>query len=92
MDSRLLESAKKGKKRSGQKDLINYLQGKRLTQRQAIRGKCYDCQGMGEASECDSEECVLFPYSPYKISTDPTFKGNGDVENDKRPPEPGVER
>lgn len=70
MDTRLLESARRGKRRAGRKDLIDYLQGKRLTQRQAIRAKCYDCNGMGELSDCDIEDCSLFGYSPYKkIST-----------------------
>lgn len=78
MEETLLESAKKGKKRAGQGDLIKYLQGKRLTQRQAIKAHCYDCNGMGELSECDNSECSLFPYSPYKIPTDPTFKSDGE--------------
>ena len=80
MQVTLLESAKKGKKRAGQSDLIKHLLGKRLTQKQAIKAHCYDCSGMGESSECDNAECSLFPYSPYKIPTDPTFKGNGEVK------------
>ena len=67
MDERLLESAKKGTKRAGQKDLINHLQGKKLTQRQAIKAKCYDCNGMGEQGNCNIEGCPLLPYSPYRI-------------------------
>jgi hypothetical protein len=66
MTEDLLRSAKHGTKRAGQKDLINYLEGKRLTQRQAIKAKCYNCNGMGEQSSCDTEECPLLPHSPYK--------------------------
>ena len=65
-DERLLVSAKSGKKRAGQKDLINHLSGKRLTQRESIRAKCYDCNGMGEVGDCIDEDCPLHPYSPYK--------------------------
>ena len=65
MDGRLLASARKGHKRAGQKDLINHLQGKRLTQRQAIKAKCYDCSGMGEDPDCENDECSLFNFSPY---------------------------
>ena len=65
----LLESAKSGKKRKGQTFLIKHLEGKRLTQRQAIGARCYDCDGMGESGECDTKECSLHPYSPYAIST-----------------------
>jgi len=62
----MLESARKGKKRTGQKHLVNHLQGKRITRSQAIKAKCYDCNGMGEFSTCEDSECSLFPYSPYK--------------------------
>jgi len=65
MDELLLASARRGNKRAGQRDLINHLQGKRLTQRQAIKAHCYDCQGMGEDPICDNDECSLSPYSPY---------------------------
>ena len=62
----MLKSAKNGTSRAGKSDLIKYLTGKRLTQRQAIRAKCYDCSGMGEINECDINTCSLFPYSPYR--------------------------
>ena len=68
IDEELLASAKSGKKKSGRGDLVKYLQGKRLTQRQAIRAKCYDCNGMGEETYCDIEGCSLLPYSPYRAS------------------------
>lgn len=62
----LLKSAKGGKLRKGQKNLINYLQGQRLTRNQAIQAKCYDCDGMGESGICDLDECSLYPYSPFR--------------------------
>ena len=65
MDHQLFRSAVNGKKRAGQKDLLDYLNGKKLTQRKAIRAKCYDCDGMGESGKCDIDTCSLFPYSPY---------------------------
>jgi len=66
-DTRMLESARKGKKKTGQKDLINHLLGKRLTRTQAIKAKCYDCNGMGEINTCESDDCSLYPYSPYRV-------------------------
>lgn len=63
----LLESTKKGTRRAGQGDLINHLNGKRVTRRQAIRAKCYDCNGMGESGTCDDKECPLSAYSPYAV-------------------------
>jgi hypothetical protein len=65
LDERMLESAQSGKKRAGQTALIKHLQDGRLTQRQCIAAKCYDCNGMGEQDDCDMAGCSLFPYSPY---------------------------
>lgn len=62
----LLKSAKGGKLRKGQKNLINYLQGQRLTRNQAIQAKCYDCDGMGDSGVCEVERCSLYPYSPFR--------------------------
>ena len=66
MDRDLLESAKGGKRRMGQTFLVKYLTGGKLTQRQSIKAKCYDCDGMGETGQCDLVECPLFPYSPFQ--------------------------
>ena len=61
----LLESAKSGKRRDGQVVLIKHLEGRRLTRSQAIRAKCYDCDGMGDSGVCGLVECSLYPFSPY---------------------------
>jgi hypothetical protein len=67
MDDRMLRSARAGTMRVGKGDLIKHLLGKRLTQREAIRAKCYDCNGMGEENTCDLDTCSLHPYSPYGL-------------------------
>jgi hypothetical protein len=67
MNERMLQSAKSGTRRVGKLDLIAHLQGKRLTRKQAIKAKCYECNGMGEQADCDMEDCSLFPYSPFKV-------------------------
>ena len=61
----LLKSAKKGKKRAGRRELIKHLEGTRITRGQAIKAKCYDCNGMGEFGDCDMVGCPLLPFSPY---------------------------
>ena len=61
----MLESAKRGKCRAGKNGLIKHLTGKYLTRKQAIRAKCYDCDGMGETGKCDIGTCSLYPFSPY---------------------------
>jgi hypothetical protein len=65
IDKDMLESARNGSGRKGQTNLIKYLEGGRLTQRQAIQAKCYDCNGMGESAECSTESCALWPYSQF---------------------------
>ena len=72
----ILQSAKSGKLRKGKKELIKYLNGDRLTRNEAIKAKCYDCNGMGESGVCDTNSCALWPYSPFgkRISTVGTFK------------------
>ena len=65
----ILESAKSGNRKAGQAFLIKHLEGKRLTKQQAIRAKCYDCDGMGESGECDLRECPLYPYSSFAVGT-----------------------
>ena len=62
-------SAEQGKGRAGKLDMLNYLAGKRLTRRYAIRAKCYDCDGMGETGQCEITTCSLYPFSPYKEKT-----------------------
>jgi hypothetical protein len=65
LDEELYASAKSGTKRRGKLELIKHLEGKRLTVSEAVKAKCYDCDGMGESGECDMESCSLFPYSVY---------------------------
>jgi len=61
----MLHSAINGKKRAGKTDFIKYLKGARLTRSQAIKAKCYDCDGMGDTGICDIETCSLYPFSPF---------------------------
>ena len=68
IDRELLESAKTGKCRIGQRYLIKYLEGNKITRTQGVKAKCYDCLGMGESKECDSIECPLYPFSPFKTA------------------------
>jgi len=62
----IIKSAERGPLRKGKNDLIKHLKGQRLTQRQAIRAKCFDCNGMGELGTCEIQTCALWPYSPYR--------------------------
>jgi hypothetical protein len=80
VDKEYLESVNLGKGKSGKQQLLRHLDGKRLTRNEAIKAKCYDCDGMGDSGSCDLDKCALFPYSPYKgrpVPKDPAHRAKG---------------
>ena len=56
-----------GKLAKGQRYLINYLQGKRLTMQQAIHANCYECMGYFADGklDCRMPKCPLHKFMPY---------------------------
>jgi hypothetical protein len=52
----------------GKTDLLNHLNGERITRNQAIKAKCYDCLGFYSDGkmDCLQPECPLYPYMPYR--------------------------
>jgi hypothetical protein len=59
--------AKTGRKGIGKADLVRYRKGEKLTQREAILAKCYECMG-GYADgrrDCRIKDCPLYPFMPY---------------------------
>jgi len=57
-----------GIKARGSKELKKYFAGGRLTQRQMILAKCYECMG-GYADgkvDCGIKDCPLYPLMPYR--------------------------
>lgn len=57
-----------GIKARGSKEYKKYIGGGKLTQRQMILAKCYDCMG-GYADgkmDCGIPGCPLYPIMPYK--------------------------
>ena len=71
---RYLLTVRNGKERQGRRYLIAHLEGKRLTQRQAILAWCYDCMGFYDdgARDCESETCPLHPFMPYNPNKQPS--------------------
>jgi uncharacterized membrane protein len=60
-----------GKKARGRKEWLAALNGSRISDRQAILAKCYDCQGMYDdgTGDCKTITCPLYskmPYNPNK--------------------------
>lgn len=64
----LLEQAKKDIQTPGRRHYIRFLNGERLTQREAILAKCYDCtSGHSDGKyDCEVPTCSLYPLMPYR--------------------------
>jgi hypothetical protein len=82
---------------AGKTNLVRHLEGKRLTQRQAILAKCCDCMGyfVDGRVDCRIPACALYPYMPYREKT-VTTAGRGVAApiaaSGLAPDGPGVER
>ncbi len=62
------EIEKYSRRVKGKSQLLKYLSGERLTPRQAIIAKCYECCGycVDGIEICTIENCPLYPYSPFR--------------------------
>lgn len=51
----------------GKQELLNHLNNEKLTLKQAVMAKCYDCCGYYQDGKlpCTSKNCALFPFMPY---------------------------
>lgn len=68
MDPRTyFEAVKKGPLKNGKNYLLRHLEGKPLTQQQAIRAHCYACMGFyeGGTKDCGITTCPLHPFMPF---------------------------
>lgn len=56
-----------GKTARGQKELLKHLSGERLTLKQAVHAKCYDCAGFyaDGKNDCRLSGCSLYPFMAY---------------------------
>ena len=68
MNEKIISDIKRnGKTAKGKKELIKYLEGGRLTLKQAVNARCYDCAGFyadGKV-DCNMPHCSLHPFMPY---------------------------
>jgi len=58
---------KHGKTTKGKKELIKYLEGGRLTLKQATLAKCYDClcYMVDGRQDCKMPSCSLYPFMTF---------------------------
>ncbi len=57
-----IDSVDKWPKRAGKADYLKFLNGGRLTQRQAIKAMCFSCC-CGDPSACSVKFCPLLPFN-----------------------------
>lgn len=70
---RLMRQCKKDPTSAGRTQYQRYLQGEKLTYREAVLAKCYDCDG-GHSDgryDCEVLSCPLRMYMPYKDKYSP---------------------
>ena len=67
MNNKISDILKHGKTAKGKKELIKYLEGGRLTPKQAIQAKCYDClcYMVDGRQDCKMPKCSLYPFMTF---------------------------
>jgi len=62
-----IESIQKSMPLSGRKHLMAHMEGKRLSFKQAILAKCYECMNgfIDGKQDCGVCDCPLYPYMPF---------------------------
>lgn len=79
----------------GKKEMIKHLQGGRLTMRQRLLAKCFECMGGYKDGmvDCRIPDCALYPIMPYReinrktaIPTSPDPLNHGSTATDSPKP------
>jgi len=63
----LIKQCKQDKTSAGRTQYLRFLNGEKLTYREAMLAKCYECDG-GHSDgryDCEVPTCSLYPYMPY---------------------------
>lgn len=66
----ILDIKRYGKTAQGRREILKYLQGKRLTRKQAILAHCYGCMGfyVDGKVDCRMPRCPLHPFMAFKTN------------------------
>ena len=59
-----------GKRAKGRKEFVKFKKGEKLTFKQSILAKCFECMGryIDGKVDCEVYNCPLYPYMPFKAS------------------------
>lgn len=66
-EDRIKDIRRYGKTARGQKELVKHLEGGRITLKQAVLAKCYDCAGFfaDGKNDCSMPHCSLHSFMAY---------------------------
>jgi hypothetical protein len=67
MNEKIMNIKKYGKTAKGRQELIKHLEGGRLTLKQAVNARCYDCccYYADGKQDCNLSMCPLHPFMAY---------------------------
>ncbi|MCX5827605.1 MAG: hypothetical protein NTV58_06340 [Deltaproteobacteria bacterium] len=70
-----------GKLFRGRKELLKHMDGERLTMKEAIIAKCYDCMGhyYDPGKDCKIQHCPLYSFMVYREEGKGTFKAKSNT-------------
>lgn len=83
MNDRILNIRKYGKTARGQKELLKHLSGQKLTFKQAIYARCYDCMNFYSDGkvDCNIPACPLHPFMAYNANKEKQTDKQKPVQN-----------
>ena len=65
----------------GAKEFDKFKKGERLTRKQSMTGKCFECNGQEESkADCEVDTCPMFAYRLYPKTGKARFIENPTVE------------
>ena len=64
----------------GAKEFDKFKRGEKLTRKQAMTGKCFECNGQEESkADCEVDTCPMFAYRLYPKTEKARFIGDSGV-------------
>ena len=83
----IIKQVKKlGVEAQGRRELVKFLEGKKISRKEAMIAFCYECQGYykdGRIS-CENTDCPMYPYMPYSKNKEQGKRPRGNLNNLKK--------
>ena len=75
-----------GVEAQGRRELVKYLEGKKISRKEAMSAFCYECQGYCKDGrvDCENVNCPMYPYMPYSKNKEQGKRPKGNTEGLKK--------